>query len=339
MTEWILALAKSVGLIVAAWLAYRSLYANAVRRGKLTVQGKRFRAYIWIAAAVGIIVSVLEYRKSEIENQDNVARVQRLQTELERIRRPITHFRLTFSIELNPDHPTIQDYINRISNEVEENLPKLRSMTLSKDAPVGMRSISVDRNGDPSTIVIERASPLWPKLQEPDLFFVVNLPMLQISFRKTPIVPENTYPIHGEADFSGSTFGTTSATLHWVRSQRRLFLNGRTEAPKELWHVSGAITSLPDLLGAQVLVVPPQDSRIRLPDSFTKNIGPIKRNELLDHLQLHFLIVSLADGDAIWLRRSQFKRGMYRSGGMVLHAVFPNNEKAFRQFVRPSDDD
>jgi hypothetical protein len=111
---------------------------------------------------------------------------------------------------------------------------------------------------------------------------------------------------------------------------------GTTHYDKKLWRNNGRVTSISDLLGAQVILVQ------RHGVGMTKNSNPYERSNAspertLSRLtELRLVSLSFREGHQFWLRGDAFKKTRLMDDSDGFSIVFPTSEDGFEK-IRPKD--
>ena len=115
--------------------------------------------------------------------------------------------------------------------------------------------------------------------------------------------------------------------LQYDYSDKSLRIFGSQQFSPGLWKKNGKISSIADLNGAQIILVPNSASDYKLPDRFSKFTYKEQR-ELSKAVNIKTIVFSFANGHEIWVDGSHITKSKYQSGFPVFSIIFPeSNEK------------
>lgn len=300
--------------------------------GKLTRAGRSVLTGIIASALVAAAASSVETYKAKSENARQLARTEQLLHELSRAIQPISKLEAGYWVEVRSGNPTIEAYLKRVDSEIESRIEQLRNIEIGKDT--GLNAISVDWNGDPLTVEISNKSDLWPNKKEAFIAMAAQTYRYTVFIFKEPIEIQKFTGVHGTGDLSAFGVPTRDGRLNWDRKEKKLYITSSVVYEKALWNSNGRVTSVVDLMGAQIMLIPP--NAVQLPARYAQF-----RNKELEELQqearLKTIVFKVADGRDIWLSGKSFNENKMPEGNAVLSLVLPTDEPSFRKFTSSAE--
>jgi hypothetical protein len=179
---------------------------------------------------------------------------------------PITKFDATSWIEISGGNPIIEAYIKRVDTAIESRIEQLRQFKPGEDT--GLHAISTEWNGNPLTVQINDKSDLWPEGAEAFIANAILTYGYTVFIFREPIDIQKFTGVHGTGDFSAVGVQTKNGTLTWDRSEKKLYIWTSMVYERALWNSTGRVTSVVDLMGAQIVLIPPALFLGCLPNSY-----------------------------------------------------------------------
>lgn len=271
----VIAALKVIGALLGGVLGVLGVLFNFRQSdNRITGWGIVILVGIVISAAAGIFGSIVEGYKAKSEAALQSTRTEALLKEVSRAIQPITQLKITYWFKLPSEAPGVPAYVDRVSKSIEAQLGQLPTMVtssedeakanpliaLSKDVHVTASGI----NDEPLTIDLGLHSPLWPRGKEPPVGLVTLDFHFKVFIKKTPIAPAEFLPVIGTDTPDAADWIATSSLaidpnrnrLTFDRRTKSLVIFGTADFPKEFWYSNGKITSIVDLYGAQLVLVP-----------------------------------------------------------------------------------
>jgi hypothetical protein len=334
-SEIIIALLKAAGTIIGGVLGVVGLVTNFKNRnaGVLVLLG------IVLAAIIGTGSSIVEGYKAKSDSSEQLVRTEHLLNELARSIQPITKLSACYWMEIPPGNKAIDSYIKRLSAGIETRIETLRDIShIPRDT--GLSIVASDIDDEPINIEINNKSDLWPQGDEAFIGVTAQFLLLSVIILRKPTNLETFRPIRGAAnlDFSADGLIPDHSVLSWDRKKQRLYVVARMEFNKGLWETNGKITSLVDLYGSQILLLPANSSDFVLP----KRYAPLRNIEVetLDRsLALKTISLTFAEGRSIWISGKIFMKTKYGFGYPIFSVTLPRDEAEFRQFTLSKDEE
>ncbi|MGJ5066850.1 hypothetical protein [Bradyrhizobium oligotrophicum] len=324
---------KVVGAAISGVLGVAGLIFDFKHEGgKLTRAGKLVLTGIIASGLVAVAASSVEIYKAKSESAKQLARTEQLLHELSRAVQPISKLEAGYWVEVRSGNSTIDAYLKRLDREIESRIEQLRKIEIGKD--IGLQAISAEWNGNPLTVEISNNSDLWPKDQEAFIALAALTYGYTVFILKEPIEIQKFTGVHGTGDFSAFGVLTKDGKLNWDRREKKLYIRSNMVYEKALWNSNGRVTSVVDLMGAQLVLIPP--NAVQLPTQYAQF-----RNKELEELQqeahLKTIVFTVADGRDIWLSGKSFKESKMPDGRTVLSLVLPTDETSFRRFTSSAE--
>jgi hypothetical protein len=261
-----------------------------------------------LTLAVTVSTSMFEANKARKDTAEQAAKTERILSEINRGLRPITRLVVTFNVEfpaLDPLETKYRARLERIArerfNQPQNAIPQIPGVTVIGQAPA-------------LSFQIARKSDLWPQGGEASaLRQLVGVFTSSVEFLRKPVSDEEAKKIEG-SDFGAIAFSEDETTLTWDAKSKRLFTTIKFTFDPDYWRKNGRITSIIDLRGAQIFLLPPQ------------------AGNSLAGTKIDYVRFVLGDGEDISLRGDQLKVSSYGSSQYFM-AVFPSEEEDFRKFT------
>ena len=340
-TEVIITSFKVAGVVIGGVLGVVGVLFNFKNpSGHITVPGKFVIAGIVLSAVVGIITSVTEGINARREAVKQATKTEQVLKELSRAIQPITELRITYFITLPSKSPLVRSYLQKLSRELESKLPGLEEDSPIRPDP-DLHVTSRDADGA-ITIDISQKSKFWPRKDDGVIGLFAAIFNFSIHLRRTPIETENFDSVHsvdaGQSDWiaMGLPFSGHN-TLNYKPKTKALEIHGRAEYDKELWASNGKITSVEDLLGAQLFLIPPSalNTKYRKPDAKLDRTSSLMK-DLSGTIVVNAVALTFAAGRVIWIDGKALKKSRFKYGYPAFSIILPDNEKSFEK-IRPRD--
>lgn len=328
---------KCLSIFIAGVLGiWGTVFSSKREDGNFT--GGRFVIVLLILASMlfSEIVTVLEANNQKVEARQQLERMENLYHEIQRTIQPINYVKLIFYSALPMEDKDVKKYATYLDTIIDSRKSKLQYIF---PGTLGFSVLSRDLNGDILTVEIDQKSPYWPK-KDSAFDTVARTLSFRIVIRKDPIKPELINTVIGE-DFGNDLyvwftkkFLSTDNVLSLDYRNRKLSIHGSDEYVKELWHATGRIASVQDLLGAQLFLLPPNTNELTHAKEHILNFPPgIKMVDnrpvfdLIRSLSLKTVALELAPGRLFWISGNKFAKTRLSDGSFVFSIVLPKTEK------------
>jgi len=301
---------------------------------------------IGLSATTGILATVFEAQKSKAESFAQLTRNEAILKELERTIQPIAELQLRYWLEIPPGIPAVNSYIKRVSEGVEARKTLLSTALLPKtksDSPLtkGLDAWSVEADGQILEIEITKDSDLWPHMDgaEATILGAMMSPTLSLFILKNPVDTTTYQPVlgGGRADFDAVDLLPKRADLNWDLKRRRLSLVEDEEFDRRFWHANGKVTSVVDLMGAQLLLVPNGAGEIPFPE--LDSVAYRAQAEVRRSFKFRNLMVEVGQGRKLQIPVSKIAKSTLKNGDPVFVVNFPSKESDFNAFFEEEDSD
>jgi hypothetical protein len=202
---------------------------------------------------------------------------------------------------------------------VEENKNKLSYFSQSTEKTVQVTAIT--DGGIPVSVAIKPGSIFWPNTA---LGVVASIFNLSVSIRKAPISPNKFQEMDRKDDLIAWSSAKNNDLILDI-SQQTLNILSMHEIQKDF--LSGRITAVPDLLGAQLFLSPPRDVR-------NERYDYSEIQEIIKSVELEMVVITVSEGRQFQIEGSKFKRTKDNSGYSVFSIVLPETEDGLRALFR-----
>jgi hypothetical protein len=292
---------------------------------------------IVLSATVGIITSITEGIKARLEAAQQAARTEQILKELSRAIQPITELSITQFITLPSEAPVVHSYLQKMSKRIEARATRLKDFPIMRDPDLSVDSI--DRDG-PVTVSIPPKSKFWPSGDEMPIGHLTTFFNFTLYFSKTPIEAENfdgaSSVNDGRSDWIAVAIPSPHGnTLHYKPRSGDLEIFGTAAYNKNLWRSNGKITSVDDLHGAQLFLVPPFPYPRDLPQLNAKSNISAALQDLLRMIDLRAVALNFGGGREIWIDSKAFKKTQVH-GYSVYSIILPDSDEGFAR-IRPRE--
>lgn len=259
---------KIFSIFITALLGILSLLFNFRNdEGRITNQGKLILTIILLSSFTSIITTIIESNESKIEAQEQLARTTKVLHEFSRTQTPITRAKISYWLELPQSNIEVSSYSRYIDELIANNADQFLDPITSVDqlfdesSNSNLKVTSLDQSGNPIYVEIKVNSKYWPSSKEYKALSSVGLLYsLSMYINKNSIEPEmfnsmvSTDP--GYSDFIALMVTGVLNSLDYDYLNKKLFINGSYEFAPVLWKKNGAISSIVDLYGAQIFLLP-----------------------------------------------------------------------------------
>ena len=168
-----------------------------------------------------------------------------------------------------------------------------------------------------------------------------------IAIRKNNINPEEFDSMisteESYSDFISIGYPNLNNKLDFDYMNKKLFIFGKQEFDPTSWHSNGKITSLADLKGSQLFLIPPNSTNTTNDehhwDRFEKIISRDQRNaqkDITKAINIKTILLSFANGHEIWVDGSHIKKTTYIRGDPVYSLTFPDKKEDFLKLRKPN---
>ena len=327
---------KITGALLGGALGVLGILFNFKRsNNRITGWGVVVLVGIVASAAVGVLGSIVEGYKAKSESTQQAARTERLLRELSRAIQPITQLEITYWVWLPSEAPRVRGYLSEVSRGIEARIEGLRREVFVKPNDGGIHITTLGLGDEPWTIEIGPKSALWPHDKDSDIAALVVSLTFNVFIRKTSIAEENFEPMMATdgryADWIAMAILPDRSNLNFDRRNGRLEIFGTTEYKKPLWKSNGKITSITDLYGAQLFLLPPW-YETRLPHRFKKHerSGLAELSRLID---LKTILLKFSEGREMWIDGKAFKKVKSKVGRPLFSIIPPVDDEGFRRLA------
>jgi hypothetical protein len=325
-TDVIITALKAVGAVIGGALGMAALlyrFRNAA--GQLTWGGVFILLGILASTLVGVLGSIAEGYKAKSEAVEQAARTEQLIHELSRSIQPITQLHVTGWVRFPSDSKLVSEYVGTLSAYAQRG--ELRD-PLTRPEDVGASVTASTWDGKPLTIEIKPNYPLWPK----DKYSVISRVAMSYCFTvyilKTPINPEDFQPIistaPGDSDWVAMNVIPSDNALDFSTEENALEIRINDRYSRDLWKSNGKITSIEDLYGAQIIIIPTGSSDLKLPSRFARYASD-DSDTLARNIRVRSIMFSFAQGHEIWIDGDKFRVTKYRRGFPAFSIVLPKD--------------
>jgi hypothetical protein len=136
----------------------------------------------------------------------------------------------------------------------------------------------------------------------------------------------------GHLDFIALNSFNNLNQLEYEYLDKKLLIRGSYEFAPVLWKKNGAVSSIVDLNGAQILLLPENSTDHELKDRYSQVLSKElikKQRELSKAVNIKTILLSFADGHEIWIDGTHIKKSAYRGGYPVFSIILPKDIKEF----------
>jgi hypothetical protein len=107
-------------------------------------------------------------------------------------------------------------------------------------------------------------------------------------------------------------------------------MTGKLNFNKDLWHTNGKVSSMQDLYGSQLIVIPPNSSNYDLPERYAKFRNAATEN-LMKRLEVRLFKFEFAEGRGFWIPGSKMEKSPYVGGYPALSIILPKDFNGLRK--------
>ncbi len=330
--DFLIVVLKIAGAVVAGGLGILGVLTNVRNSdGRLNRWGISVLIGIILSSLLALLGFIFEGYKAKSDVASQLARTEKLLNELNRNRQPITQLEIVFWAKFPKEHPIVKSYFAKLSKAVNDNLEELLEVDFNK-REVNLEITATGLQGEVISAEVKRDSPHWPDKEEEVLGKVaLSFGFTHVFFRKVPIKPESFFPLHsvepGYHDWMATEYSSDNPNRLGLNHEKNsLEIRGRTTYKKELWTTNGHITSIPDLFGAQIFLLPSQSQDLEIPERWAKYFDP-KVKELSRQIELEWVSLRFSQGREIWIDGDKFNKTGFRSGYPVFSIILPTTEE------------
>ncbi|PXX07429.1 hypothetical protein C8R27_1525 [Nitrosomonas ureae] len=338
---------KISSIVITTSLGILSLLFNfRSDEGKITKGGKLILMIMLFSSSISVITTIIEANESKNQAQEQLARTTQVLHEFNRTQTPITHVEIAYWLELPKNNIEVQNYIASLDDYIATNMDEIMRVEIpifdevnKKYLSTGLSVASLGFNGELSTVHIEPQSEYWPSSTENNnLSSSARSYSFTIAIRKNIINPEKFDSMistnEGYSDFIAMGPINLNNKLDYDFINKKLFIFGNQEFHPNFWSSNGKITSIADLKGSQLFLIPPNSNTIieHHLDRFEKVISREQRNsqkEITKAIKIKTLRFSFANGHEIWVDGTHIKKTPYINGYPLYSFTFPDNKEDF----------
>jgi hypothetical protein len=313
-----------------------SLFVNFKdTNGNVTSKGKLVLIIMLLALLVGVATTIAESNVNKKEAQEQLARTTKVLHEFNRTQSPITKLQITYWLLLPTDYEEVNSYMKKVDSFINKNFEELYAFPSTIDLPI----ISVDIKKNP-TVAIKRDSKFWPTTEK-KLISILNTYTFSVYIRKDPIDPAKFFPMvstnPGYSDFVALAIIPDDNRLNYAYSDKRLEIFNKQSYDTTVWKTNGKISSLIDLEGAQIFLVPSYSSTLDVPDIYNIKLEKIDTQSLSKHIEIRTLLLSFSNGHEIWVDGACIKKSSYKNGFPVFSITLPSRQEEFVYLTKSID--
>lgn len=328
---------KVVGAIVTALLGIVGVLVNFKdAEGKLTKWG--YLVIVGIAASSLTVVGavVAEGYKAQLTAAEQLARTQQLLQEVNRAIQPITQLKMSYWVRLPKNNRLFSDYTSRVSKSIRDNIDAIRASLPQPEKKWNDTSVIVaSSDGEPITIHIGKNSSLMPNVSQSYMGNLGYLMAFSVYIFKNPIKPEQfSYVISlrdGGPDWIATGPPVGIENQLWFNYQNQeLEIFGSTTIDKKYWLSNGKISSIIDLKGAQLFLVPPGKRIFGVPVNLKGFTIPEIVNEAFASVELKTIVLEFAEGREFWLSEKDLIKSNFREGYPAYSIILPETDEGLR---------
>ncbi len=332
ITYMILAL-KIFSVIVTTALGIMSLLYNFKGEdGAVTKVGKLI---IWVmlsAFILSVITTIVESNDSKNEAQEQLERTTRVLHEFNRTQSPITKVELTYWLHLPDDNNEVKEYKAYIDKEIKGNIEDILSIPSRSE----LDAASIDVNGEPLNIHIKPESRYWPHVQK-GLSSVARFYTFSIYMKREKVEPskfDSTISVAPQmSDFVAMGL-LPENIIDYDYSSKGLYVFGTQKFDPKLWRMNGTVSSLPDLNGVQIFLVPNSSSDYKLPERYAK-LTSENNKKLSRGIEVKTIRLSFSEGHEIWIDGSHIKKTGYLGGYPMFSVTLPKESHELSKLQLP----
>ncbi len=321
------AIAGALG-IVAVIFEFKNNAGRVNKWGALVIIG------IFLSTLLVMFSSIVESQKASVVANERAARTEKLLNQLSRSIQPITKLEITYWIKLPHDEPIVSSYINYITAVVDNYAEELVSVPTITGLD-GIDASVIGKNDEILTVSIEPNSEFWPTGEHAIIGDLARYFTFSVHIRKDAIEPQDfdsTISVKsGYSDWLawGLPLGDNNQLDFDTRSGE-LYIFGTFSYNKKFWKSNGLITSIPDLRGAQLFLIPNHSTNFELPkryDKFqTRNLKPLTRS-----LEIRTVMLKFSDGIDYWIDGSMFEKTPFKFGFPAFSITLPETEEEMQK--------
>lgn len=324
---------KIFSIFITTLLGVLSLFFNFRNdEGRISDQGKLVLAIMLLSSFTSVVTTIVESNESKIEAQEQLAKTTKVLHEFSRTQTPITRVKIMYWLELPQSNIEVSNYSRYVDELIANNADQL--FDESSNPNLGVNSF--DQNGNPISVEIKINSKYWPSSEKYEaLSSVALLYSFSMYINKNNIEPEmfnsmvSTDP--GYSDFIALTIPVLNS-LDYDYQSKKLFIWGSYEFVPASWKKNGNISSIVDLNGAQILLLPPNSKDHKLVNRYSQILSNElikKQRELSRAVNIRTIMFSFAEGHEIWVNGSHIKKSSYLGGYPVFSIILPKDNEGF----------
>lgn len=265
--EILLVIFKIVGILMSGILGVLSSVLKIKdASGQLTTKGKVFIAGSVAGLCIALISQILEtYTQrqvqavSQAESLESARKLQQIMADLNRSLQPLGKFSVfIFQAHVSLDDPAFDNYKKRLDKAIAVYSRKSQRERMKERDMSGPLGIGQGDNYRPTSIEVEPNGKYYPSSQDGRGISAMVFPICyRFVFFKDPIDASKYHPMQhfgsGLGDLRADQFMPKPFPLSKDLKTGKFTITGRIEF--NAWEdSSGKIVSIPDLLGAQMLV-------------------------------------------------------------------------------------
>lgn len=326
---------KILSIIVTTALGVMSLLFNFKGEdGNVTNAGKLILIVMLSASFIGVATTIVESNGSKKEAQEQLLRTTKVLHEFNRTQSPITEVELTYWLRFPDDNDEVKKYSESIDQVVQNNIEDLLSIPSSIDLDVS----SIDKNGNPLSIHIDPDSSYWPKAEE-NIASIAMYYSFTVYIKRKEIDPERFNSLVS-VESPGSDFIAMGILpdniIDYDYLNKRLNIFGKQKFEPQLWKMNGEVSSIPDLNGSQIILVPNSASDYNIPERYSKFVND-ERRKLSKSLDIKTLMISFSSGHEIWIDGSHIQKTEYLGGYPIFSITLPKVKSELSKLNIPKE--
>ena len=137
----------------------------------------------------------------------------------------------------------------------------------------------------------------------------------------------------GYSDFIASNFlDNRPNRLDYNYRDKKLSIMGSHEFAPVVWKKNGNISSIIDLNGAQIFLLPNYSTDAEVRDRYSKVLNKElvkKQRELAKAVNIKTILLSFASGHELWIDGTNIKKSAYRDGYPIFSIILPKDNEGF----------
>ncbi|MFE4112688.1 hypothetical protein [Kosakonia sp. YIM B13611] len=303
--------------------------------GKLTIWGWFAVILISLSTIGGIFLAKKEKSDSEREKQQLQNKLNRILSDLAKVKQPLGEVELAYWTVLPDSEPEVKAYKEYIKEKIAA-LPKLKKAGFRPLLNKEIESLVLDGNGNPSIYDINNKSAYWPNEKFPALQSLSKTYSVKLCISLKKIKPEEYQPFvfsSGSVDWCASSVLTPVNIIFYDVKKDKIGYRTKNKYDKGFVRSNGKISSVQDLFGARVFFQPPSLGRSYVKNSLRKNGAPkdvIERHDrvtsILAALQTQGALIDTGTGQSFSIDSKDIKKYTNIDMNTFFYSTLPLND-------------